>query len=130
MKTKLKNQNGFTLFELMMVIALVGILSISAIPIAGNTLTNSQTTTAQGTVGMIQTAIYTFYADQLVENGVGAFPGTLDAMNPDTCEVGCFAYILIQPITSSDWEKTAPLAYRHIPSNLTFSYDPTDGSFE
>lgn len=123
------NQNGFTLFELILVIAILGMLAVSVAPQVGNIAAASQTRTARATAMMVQSGINTFFTDRLAADGMGAWPGSLDAMNPDSCNVGCFTDVLTSPLVTADWRKNTPTQYEHIASGLTYEYDNTSGSF-
>jgi type IV pilus assembly protein PilA len=53
---KQKNQKGFTMIELMVVVVIVGILAAIAIPIYGKYIKNARMTEATGRIGEIITA--------------------------------------------------------------------------
>ncbi len=53
---KNKNQKGFTMIELMVVVVIVGILAAIAIPIYGKYIKNARMTEAAGRIGEIITA--------------------------------------------------------------------------
>jgi prepilin-type N-terminal cleavage/methylation domain-containing protein len=53
---KQKNQKGFTMIELMVVVVIVGILAAIAIPIYGKYIKNARVTEATGRIGEIITA--------------------------------------------------------------------------
>ena len=53
---KQKNQKGFTMIELMVVVVIVGILAAIAIPIYGRYIKNARMTEATGRIGEIITA--------------------------------------------------------------------------
>lgn len=56
MKRLRKNQKGFTMIELMVVVVIVGILAAIAIPIYGKYVKQARTTEATGRIGEIITA--------------------------------------------------------------------------
>src|SRR3989338_6222289 len=109
MKTKITNQSGFTLIELILVIAILGILAVAVAPSFTNLLTNASTTGGRGTAGAIQSGINTMYAENVAGN-VTAAPGSSAAFWPtllDACAGGvcttanpCFSNVA-QEITSA-----------------------------
>ena len=73
MKNKLKLA-GFTLIELIMVMAIVGILAAVALPRFVNLQGQAQVAAAQGSLGSVRSALAIRYA-QNAANGTAAYPG-------------------------------------------------------
>ncbi|MBN2753770.1 MAG: type II secretion system protein [Candidatus Goldbacteria bacterium] len=69
----MKKQNGFTLIELMIVVAIIGILSAVAIPKFSDMLEKSREGATKGNVGAIKSAVSIYYGDNQ-----GVFPTDLD----------------------------------------------------
>ncbi|PKL92307.1 MAG: hypothetical protein CVV21_03065 [Candidatus Goldiibacteriota bacterium HGW-Goldbacteria-1] len=69
----MKKQNGFTLIELMIVVAIIGILSAVAIPKFSDMLEKSREGATKGNVGAIKSAVSIYYGDNQ-----GQFPEDLD----------------------------------------------------
>ncbi|MBV1757631.1 MAG: type II secretion system GspH family protein [Dethiosulfatibacter sp.] len=69
---KQRNKKGFTLIELIVVIAILGILALIAIPRFLGTLDNAKIKADNSTERIIQSAVQLYYAEE------GTFPGTAD----------------------------------------------------
>lgn len=72
------SQRGFTLVELMIVVAILGILTMIAIP----TYDNYVKTTCQSTAGMNLQTLRSFEENYNIEFGNGYLAGTHDGLNP------------------------------------------------
>lgn len=59
----MKNKNGFTLIELMIVVAIIGILAAVAIPKFANLIRKSSEGQVKGNLGALKSAISIYYAD-------------------------------------------------------------------
>lgn len=77
MKNFFKNQAGFTLVELMIVIVIVGILAAVAVPIYQGNVKKAKMTECDAALGTIRTALRVYYAEN------GNYP-TFAAANADT----------------------------------------------
>ena len=66
MKNFFKNQAGFTLVELMIVIVIVGILAAVAVPIYQSNVSKAKTTECDAAMGTIRTALRVYYAGNSV----------------------------------------------------------------
>lgn len=68
-----KKQKGFTLVELMIVVAIIGVLAAVAIPKFADMLEKSREGATKGNISAIKSAVSNFYADRQ-----GTYPNTLD----------------------------------------------------
>ena len=68
----LRDPSGFTLIELMIVVAIIGILAAIAIPLFSNLVTKSKEATIKGQLGSVRSAISIFYGDN-----EGVYPANL-----------------------------------------------------
>jgi prepilin-type N-terminal cleavage/methylation domain-containing protein len=68
-----KSKKGFTLIELMIVVAIIGILAAVAIPRFSDMLEKAREGATKGNVGAIKSAISIYYGDN-----TGAWPWSID----------------------------------------------------
>jgi prepilin-type N-terminal cleavage/methylation domain-containing protein len=71
-----KKQKGFTLVELMIVVAIIGVLAAVAIPKFADMLEKSREGATKGNLSAVKSAISNYYADQQ-----GVYPNTLDTVS-------------------------------------------------
>jgi prepilin-type N-terminal cleavage/methylation domain-containing protein len=114
-------RQAFTLIELVMVIAILGILAAVAIPRFIDLSSDAESAAEEGVVGSVRSGVYTYYAENK------DFPLTLDANAAGACAT-CFSTVLEYDVNDADWTK-AGLAYTG-PTGTVYTYTPADGSFE
>lgn len=76
MRSLLKRKEGFTLIELMIVVAIIGILAAVAIPRFANLITKSKEGATKGNLGALRSAVSIYYGDN-----EGYFPITMDSVD-------------------------------------------------
>jgi len=118
MGSKIRDQRGFTLIEIIMVIVLLGIIAAIAIPKYIDLRTEAADATASGIVGAIVSSASIGYADLVTHNSGTTFPN-ITAL--DT------TYLKAQNVTlnlggGNFW--TALIGG----TTYTFNYDPTNGN--
>lgn len=89
-------KRGFTLIELIMVIAVIGILAIAALPRFINLSTNAKESAAKGILGSIRAAIAVRYASNEFNRSASMLPLTLEA------EMFQDSLIPVEPYTNSN----------------------------
>lgn len=62
---KMKSRKGFTLVELLLVVAILAVLAFLAVPAIASTIRNARLRTCASNEIMIENAIYRWYADQV-----------------------------------------------------------------
>lgn len=78
------NQKGFTLIELVIIIAVLGILAAVAIPKYTNITTESKEAAARGALGGLRSGITIFYANEAVTTGNANWPSLVQLAAPGT----------------------------------------------
>jgi type IV pilus assembly protein PilA len=76
-----RNEKGFTLIELMIVIAIIGILAAIAIPQFSAYRTRSYNAAAEADIRNLATAQEAYYTDKLTYNNIVSGPGGLAGAN-------------------------------------------------
>ena len=71
----LKTKRGFTLIELMIVVAIIGILAAIAIPKFSQLITKGNEANTKGNLGALRSALSIYYGDT-----EGTIPTTLDSL--------------------------------------------------
>ncbi len=126
------NRKGFTMVELVLVIAILGILAVSALPRFLDLSTDAHESARDGVVGAVRSGIALYRANNMVSGGSGAAPAVLDSMAGTGDCVNCFADILTNGINADGWEKAAANNYTFVGGGATDSYlyNVTNGTFQ
>jgi MSHA pilin protein MshB len=117
------NRKGFTLIELILVIAILGILAVSALPKFLNLSENAAQAARDGVVGAVRSGIALYKANAMVNSpdGVGAYPAGLGTG---------FSAVLETPVTDGWTGSTTSYTYNKSGVNSTFTYYPGNGAFQ
>ncbi len=69
-----RNEKGFTLIELVIIIVILGILAAVAIPKYQDMSSQAKEAAARGSLGNVRSAVTIFYANQAVTTGSATWP--------------------------------------------------------
>ena len=105
----LKNKKGFTLVELMVVVAIIGILTLVAVPVYNNVTDNAKNKTCDANVRTIESALMQYSIEQpLPKDQNKAKLSTLASLSPN----------YLQELPKCPWDEKAAT-----PSEYVFSTD-------
>ena len=134
MRKLMKNKEGFTLIELVMVIVILGILAAVAVPKFGDMTIKAKYAAQMGVAGSVRSGItmqFALSADQ-------TYPTVLDAVATGTAAApgaGYFINVLDQGgCEETYWNKTGALVYTcdtgHATGVNEWTYTPATGQFQ
>jgi prepilin-type N-terminal cleavage/methylation domain-containing protein len=114
-RKKMGNQRGFTLIELMIVVAIIGILTAIAFPLYANIQSRARVAKAQADARTLASAVVVYSAH------TGQLPAGLADLSSATVVNGVSAGPFINPIPTPPTGGGWPAAYTYAAANGTFS---------
>lgn len=131
--TSMRKTRGFTLIELVLVIAILGILAVAALPSLFNiSLSQAQTNAMNATVASIQTGLSLYAANLVAQNQTATYPASLDSVSTypgvATGLAPLFGGVLQTPI-SANWIKKSATCYVY-DNNTSGTIDAGDIYFQ
>ncbi|MBT3182325.1 MAG: type II secretion system protein [Deltaproteobacteria bacterium] len=126
------NRKGFTLIELILVIAILGILAISALPRFLDLSTSAEHASRDGVIGAVRSGIALYRANDMVTNGgAGSYPATLGTNSTPAACTACFDTVLSNGIADASWTKAGTAySFNDGAATVTYNYNATNGTFE
>ncbi len=125
MKTKLKNQSGFTLIEVMLVVIIVGIIAAVAVPQVADQIARAHLGVAKGTAGAVRGGLELYGANQLALTGIKTFPATLGAGFSNVLAAESTPPVEEVSVGAGNLTFFSPDGNQHTSTVATWTYAPT-----
>ena len=126
MQKLLREERGFTLIELVMVIVVLGILAAVAIPKFTDLRSNARLSAESGVLGAVRGGIASAHAESLMSAATHEWPASLETSG-ETSTV--FEAVLEQGISTSDgWSVASDTVYTNSGTGNTYTYHPSTGA--
>ena len=136
----MKNKNGFTIIELIMVMIIIGVLAAVAIPRFQDVVIESEIAVEQRVINTIYNGLETYARERYIENGVRSWPeNPFTALSKLPPDYDADLYVL-SLMKDRDWVFTGDgnnSAYNNTIAHLrksdsisTWTYDQTTGAID
>ena len=136
----MKNKNGFTIIELIMVMIIIGVLAAVAIPRFQDVVIESEIAVEQRVINTIYNGLETYARERYIENGVRSWPeNPFTALSKLPPDYDADLYVL-SLMKDRDWVFTGDgnnATYNNTIAHLrksdsisTWTYDPITGAID
>ena len=128
------NRKGFTLVELVLFIAILGVLAVTALPNIFNiSLTNARANARDAVVAAVQTGLSLYAANQVSQGNAISYPAALDGQADGTAASRSNPLYtnVLQAGVTRDWTKVNSTCYTYTGGGVSdeYEYDNTNGTF-
>ena len=131
--TRTKGSKGFTLVELILTVAILGILVVAALPTFQDLSTEARQGSRDGVIACVRSGLKVYYANQLASTGTGSYPATLDSAGNAVASSAnpVFGNICDPAVSDGNWTRNSDVSYDFDDGTTTFSYtySPAAGTF-
>jgi prepilin-type N-terminal cleavage/methylation domain-containing protein len=97
--SRIRNQGGFTLIELVIIIVVLGILAAVAIPKYQDISSEAKEAATRAALGSIRSGITIYYANQAVSTGTATWPSLV--------QLGTYGSVMAQDIPKNPYQGEA-----------------------
>jgi len=111
MKQTLRNEQGFTLIELIVVIAIIGILAAVAVPAFLNVVETAHEANIEAVSGVVSSGVVLSASDSLATNGVWRTPTAAQVTIANMAQE-----------VSTDWSDNGAGVWTYAPTGGTITY--------
>lgn len=116
MKKIMKNEKGFTMVELILVITILGILAVAALPQFINVTSSANTAAKEGVLGAVREGIALSMSNAAATTGTATPPASLEGADAGTL----FDGVITNGVSDSHWTVDG--------TGFIYTYTANDGS--